>query len=170
MTAGCGDGTTFCPRQNNLAPGDGRLPAQGLPGTGYTPPACTPRESSADVACPGLYTDFIEDLKTRGITAGCGDGTTFCPDANVLRQEMAVFLLKTLLGSATTSRRPARLRAQFGDAPAPGLYTDLIEDLKTRGITAGCHGGVDFCPTDPVTRQEMAAFLTRTFSLLLYGP
>jgi hypothetical protein len=138
-------------------------------GAGYIPPACTPPGVFTDVPCPGLYTDFIEDLKTRGITAGCGDGSTFCPEANVLRQEMAVFLLRTLMGGGYVppACTPPGI---FGDVPCPGQYTDFIEDLKTRGITAGCHGGVDFCPTDPVTRQEMAAFLSLTFSLVLYGP
>jgi hypothetical protein len=169
VTAGCGDGTTFCPEQNNLRQEMAVFLLKGFLGSAYAPPACTPPGVFTDVACPGLYTDFIEDLKTRGITAGCGDGTTYCPEANVLRQEMAVFLLKTLLGSDYVP--PACTPpGQFGDTPCPGLYTDFIEDLKTRGITAGCHGGVDFCPTDPVTRQEMAAFLTRTFSLVLYGP
>jgi hypothetical protein len=169
VTAGCGDGTTFCPQQNNLRQEMAVFLLKAFLGSTYTPPACTPPGVFTDVACPGLYTDFIEDLKTRGVTAGCGDGTTYCPTDNVLRQEMAVFLLRTLLGGDYVP--PACTPpGQFGDTPCPGQYTDFIEDLKTRGITAGCHGGVDFCPTDPVTRQEMAAFLTRTFSLVLYGP
>jgi hypothetical protein len=169
VTAGCGDGTTFCPLQNTLRQEMAVFLLKGFLGSDYTPPACTPPGQFTDVACPGLYTDFIEDLKTRGITAGCGDGTTYCPTDNVLRQEMAVFLLKTLLGGGYTP--PACTPpGQFGDVPCPGLYTDWVEDLKTRGITAGCHGGADFCPTDPVTRQEMAAFLSLTFSLVLYGP
>jgi hypothetical protein len=169
VTGGCGDGTTYCPLQNTLRQEMAVFLLKGDLGAGYVPPACTPPGVFTDVPCPGLYTDFIEDLKTRGITAGCGDGTTYCPDADVLRQEMAVFLLKTLMGGAYVppACTPPGI---FGDVPCPGQYTDFIEDLKNRGITAGCHGGVDFCPTDPVTRQEMAAFLTNTFSLVLYGP
>jgi hypothetical protein len=169
VTGGCGDGTTFCPLQNTLRQEMAVFLLKGFLGAAYIPPACTPPGQFTDVPCPGTYTDFIEDLKTRNITAGCGDGSTFCPTDNVLRQEMAVFLLKTLLGGDYTP--PACTPpGVFGDVPCPGQYTDFIEDLKTRGITAGCNGGVDFCPTDPVTRQEMAAFLTLTFSLVLYGP
>ena len=31
-----------------------------------------------------------------GISGGCGDGTTFCPDANLTRRQMAIFLAKAL--------------------------------------------------------------------------
>jgi hypothetical protein len=169
VTAGCGDGTTFCPDSDVLRQEMAVFLLKAFLGKTYVPPACTPPGQFTDVPCPGLYTDFIEDLKTRGITAGCGDGTTFCPVANVLRQEMAVFLLKTLLGGAYVppACTPPGI---FTDVPCPGQYTDFIEDLKTRGITAGCGDGTMFCPTNSVTRQEMAAFLTLTFSLVLYGP
>ena len=166
---GCGDGTQYCPLQNVLRQEMAVFLLKAFLGSSYVPPACTPPGVFTDVPCPGLYTDFIEDLKTRGITAGCGDGTTYCPTAEVLRQEMAVFLLKTLLGGdyAPPACTPPGM---FTDVPCPGLYTDFVEDLKTRGITAGCGDGTTFCPTATVTRQEMAAFLSLTFSLLLYGP
>jgi hypothetical protein len=66
-----------------------------LLGGTYVRPACTPPDMFADVACPGLYTDWIEDLERRGFTAGCGDGTTYCPAESVTRQEMAAFLKST---------------------------------------------------------------------------
>jgi hypothetical protein len=34
------------------------------------------------------------------------------------------------------------------------------------GVTAGCGGG-RYCPTDPVTRAQMAIFLVKTFDLPL---
>ncbi len=169
VTAGCGDSTTYCPLQNNLRQEMAVFLLKASLGSDYMPPACTPPGVFTDVPCPGLYTDWVEDLKARAITAGCNDGTTYCPEADVLRQEMAVFLLKTLLGSgyAPPTCTPPGM---FTDVGCPGLYTDWIEDLKTRGITAGCGDGSTFCPTATVTRQEMAAFLTKTFGLLLYGP
>ena len=42
-------------------------------------------------------------------------------------------------------------------------------DLYHRQIAAGCGHG-DFCPTDPDTRGQMAAFLVDTFGLALDGP
>jgi hypothetical protein len=43
-----------------------------------------------------------------------------------------------------------------------------IEWLATTGITKGC-GGISFCPRDPVTRGQMAAFLTRGLDLTAGG-
>jgi hypothetical protein len=36
-------------------------------------------------------------------------------------------------------------------------------------VTAGC-GANKYCPSQPDERGQMAVFLTKTFSLLLYGP
>lgn len=48
----------------------------------------------ANVACPGPYTDWIEDLHNRQIAAGCGNGD-FCPDGANTRGQMAAFLVRT---------------------------------------------------------------------------
>jgi S-layer homology domain len=49
----------------------------------------------------------------------------------------------------------------FNDVPASNPFCPFIEELSRRGITGGCGGG-NFCPGDPVTRQQMAVFLVRT--------
>jgi hypothetical protein len=43
-------------------------------------------------------------------------------------------------------------------------FSGFIDHLAIRGITLGCGGG-NFCPTDNVTRSQMAAFLVRAFNL-----
>jgi hypothetical protein len=174
VTAGCGTGSTFCPLQNNLRQEMAPFLLKAFLGSGYVPPACTGIFS--DVPCPATptfpYSDFIEDLSTRGITAGCATVPTlqYCPDREISRAEMAVFLLKTLLGSVYA---PPACTGLFTDVPCPATpafpFSDWIEDLSIRGITAGCGPGL-YCPDAPVTRQEMAAFLRITFSLVLYGP
>ena len=45
-----------------------------------------------DVDAAGFHAPFIERMADLGVTAGCGDGSGFCPDRNVSRAEMAVFL------------------------------------------------------------------------------
>ncbi|HUQ93276.1 MAG TPA: PQQ-dependent sugar dehydrogenase [Bryobacteraceae bacterium] len=52
----------------------------------------------------------------------------------------------------------------FSDVPLNFLFFDSISLLKSNNITPGC-GGTRFCPDDPMTRAEMAAFLIRA----LYG-
>jgi hypothetical protein len=99
-------------------------------------------ESFTDVSNDTSVDPFypsIETLLHNGVTAGCGDGTQYCPLQNVLRQEMAVFCSRRSWARPTSRRRTPP--GQFTDVPCPGLYTDFIEDLKTRGITAGCGDG-----------------------------
>lgn len=177
VTAGCGDGTTFCPQQNNLREEMAPFLLKAFLGAGYTPPGCV--GTFQDVPCPATpafpFSDFIEDLATRGITAGCqvGPPVLFCPDQLVTRAEMAPLLLKTLLGGSYT---PPACASLFSDVPCPATpefpFSDFVEDLANRGITAGCDAGppARYCPADPVTREQMAALLTLTFGLVLYGP
>lgn len=49
---------------------------------------------------------------------------------------------------------------QFGDVPTSSPFHGNIARLVDTGITAGCGGG-NFCPKNAVTREQMAAFLTR---------
>ena len=134
-------------------------------GASFVPPHCA--GVFGDVACPSLFADWIEELSAEGITAGCGGGD-YCPGDPVTRQQMAVFLLKTLKGSGYV---PALCTGYFGDVPCTSPFADWIYDLSYRGITAGCSTNPPlYCPTDPNTRAQMAVFLTKTFSLVLYGP
>ena len=131
-------------------------------GAAYTPPPCTGTVFS-DVPCTGgAFDPWIEDLAGRSITGGCGGGA-YCPGNAVTRAQMAVFLLKTELGS--TYVPPACTGAVFGDVPCTGgIFDPWIEDLAARNITGGCGGG-NYCPGSVVTRGQMAVFLVKTFSL-----
>jgi len=55
-----------------------------------------PTPSFSDVPSSDFGYQYIEALKASGITGGCGNGTTFCPDANLTRRQMAIFLAKAL--------------------------------------------------------------------------
>jgi hypothetical protein len=56
--------------------------------------------------------------------------------------------------------------ATFSDVPCTSPYAAWIYELVARGIAAGC-GGSQYCPTLPVSRAEMAVFVTTTFGLPL---
>src|SRR5262249_49588687 len=83
----------------------------------------------------------IETILHNGVTGGCAAGppAPFCPTNNVLRQEMAPFLLKAFLGSGYA---PPACASHFNDVPCPATpefpYSNFIEDLSIRGITGGC--------------------------------
>ena len=44
------------------------------------------------------------------------------------------------------------------------MFYGYIEEMAVRQITQGCGPGI-YCPTSPVTRAQMAAFLVRAFGL-----
>jgi len=131
-------------------------------GSAHVPPACA--SVFADVACPSLFADWIEELYTLGVTGGCqASPLAYCPDAPVTRAQMAAFLLKTSLGSSYAP--PNCTGVVFTDVPCTGgIFDPWIEDLSSRGITGGCGAGA-YCPTASNTRGQMAVFLVKTFSL-----
>jgi hypothetical protein len=108
-----------------------------------------------DTTGSGFEAD-IDALYSSEITTGCdvSDPTRFCPDDPVTRGEMAVFLVRAL------DLSPAQ--STFTDSAA-SVYESQIGALAAAGITRGCDP-LDysrFCPGDPVTRGQMAAFLDR---------
>lgn len=142
-------------------------------GPTFTPPPAT-GAIFADVPITNPFAAWIEALYLLGITGGCVVPPppalpSFCPDAIVNRQQMAVFLLKTLEGSAYTP--PACTIPVFQDVPCGSPFAAWIEELYARQVTGGCVANpLQYCPTNPTNRQQMAAFLVKTFGLLLYGP
>ena len=110
-----------------------------------------------DVNSINPFHDFVESVFRAGITAGCGGGN-YCGTAPVTRAQMAVFLLKAEHGSTFT---PPPCTGLFTDVPCPGGFAvDWIEQLSIENITGGC-GGTNYCPTNPVRRDQMAVFLLK---------
>ncbi len=157
ITAGCGNGS-YCGGDAVTRAQMAAFLLKAEHGSGYAPPHCN--GFFADVPCPSLFADWIEQLAREGITAGCG-GRNYCPSTPVTRAQMAVFLLKAEHGSAYA---PPSCTGVFGDVSCPSLFADWIEQLAAEGITSGCGGG-DYCPANPNTRGQMAVFLTKTFHL-----
>lgn len=60
--------------------------------------------------------------------------------------------------------KPAPATATFGDVPTSHPFFQYVEALSQSGITAGCGGG-NFCPDTPLTRGQMAVFLSKAFGL-----
>jgi hypothetical protein len=59
---------------------------------------------------------------------------------------------------------PAPATATFGDVPTNHWAFRFVEALYASGITAGCGGG-NFCPDQPLTRAQMAVFLSAALGL-----
>ncbi len=160
LTAGCG-GPNYCPTSPVTRQQMAVFLLKGKFGICYTPPPCT-GTVFGDVPCTGSPFDpWIEALAQLQITGGCG-GNNYCPTNPVLRQQMAVFLLKALEGSTYTP--PDCTTPTFTDVPCSSPFAPWIEELAARLITGGCSGS-NYCPTNPVLRQQMAIFLVKTFAL-----
>jgi hypothetical protein len=104
-------------------------------------------------ASSSVFVDDIEWLSATGITRGCGD-TTFCPGDPVTRGQMAAFLRRAL-----EDRLAVGAPVVFDDT-ASSPFAEDIAWLSATGVTRGC-SETEFCPNDPVTRGQMAAFLHR---------
>jgi hypothetical protein len=76
---------------------------------------------------------------------------------------MAIFLLRARHGSDYV---PPEATGVFQDVPTNYWAAAWIEQLAEEGITAGCSVTPNlYCPTTPVTRDQMAVFLVRAFNL-----
>ena len=104
-----------------------------------------------------LFANEIAYLAMASITRGCNPPTNdrFCPDQAITRGQMAAFLVRAL-------ELPEAPGDPFNDDNDSTFETD-IERLAASGITRGCNPPVNdqFCPNQPVTRGQMAAFLHR---------
>jgi hypothetical protein len=112
-----------------------------------------------DIGCELVFHDLtldpIEYFNDTGhqlyvqVTTESGDGTTS---------------LRGVVVSYRLQVSPPPATATFGDVPTDYLYFRAIEALAAAGITQGCGGG-NFCPSQPVTRGELAKFLANALGL-----
>ena len=163
ITGGCG-ATTYCPSNSTTREQMAVFVLVAKEGAGYQPQACaTPVFNDVPASSP--FCRFIEELFRRSVVNGCGNGN-YCPADPVTREQMAVFVLRTL---DPTLNPPACTTPVFDDVPASSTFCRWIEELFRRGVVTGC-GGNNYCPAQPVTREQMGVFISVTFGLTLYGP
>ena len=115
-------------------------------------------DSFADVPRSSLFYRFVERILHHGITSGCS-ATQYCPLFATTREQMAVFVLVAKDGPGNFP--PASTTPIFIDVPASCPFCRWIEELARRNVVAGCGGG-NYCPTAPVSREQMAVFVLAT--------
>ncbi|NJC96451.1 MAG: hypothetical protein C3F07_13640 [Anaerolineales bacterium] len=124
----------------------------------------------ADVLGNNGFWKYIEGIYAAGITGGCATSPDllYCPKVSVDRAAMAVFLLKSIHGSAYI---PPAVGADTGflDVPVNHWAAAWIKQLAAEGITSGCSIGY-YCPDVAVTRAQMAVFLLRSVHGAGYTP
>ena len=103
----------------------------------------------------------IEAIAADGITAGC-DTYRYCPHRPVTRAQMASFLARAL-------HLPIPIGNRFTDVS--GSHSGAINAIAEAGITVGCSDdGPRYCPTQPVSREQMASLLANALHLTASGP
>ena len=165
VTGGCG-GTSYCPSNSTTREQMSVFVLVAKEGPGYQAPACAPPNLFTDVPESSPFCRFIEELANRGVVGGCAPNL-YCPSSAVSRETMAVFALRTLDPALNP---PACVPPNlFNDVPETSPFCRWIEELARRNVVSGCGGG-NYCPTQPVTREQMGVFISLTFGLTLYGP
>jgi S-layer homology domain len=160
ITSGCGT-LVFCPGDPVTR---GQMAAFLTRDLDLPPAAPGDRFSDDDTS---IFEESIERIAQAGITLGCNPplNTRFCPDEPVTRGQMAAFLTRALDLAPATGPDP------FVDDDF-SVFEDSIRRLAQANITAGCNPPANdrYCPESPVTRGEMATFLTRSLGLTPHTP
>jgi hypothetical protein len=103
------------------------------------------------------HEDNINRVAEAGIATGRADGR-FHPSLPVTRAQMATFL-----AIALELPDPSR-EGRFRDVS--GIHATNVDRVAEAGITQGCNAeGTLYCPSDAVSRAQMASFLGRALDL-----
>jgi subtilisin family serine protease/subtilisin-like proprotein convertase family protein len=127
--------------------------------TGQT---CAGDHPFTDVAINSFAHGPVGCIYALGITTGTS-ATEYGPGAAVTRVQMAAFLsrlLSVLTSSGCTGSHP------FGDVSPSSYGYGPVGCLYQLGLTTGT-SSVTFSPAQVMTRAQMAAFLSRTYRVLM---
>lgn len=122
---------------------------------------CSAPMPFVDVDSDSYARNAIGCLAAVGVTGGTSI-STFAPDDVVTREQMGAFLgrlLREMTGRECGSPAP------FTDVPEASYANADIGCLFSFGITTGTSANT-YSPLEPVTRAEMAVFLSRLYEAL----
>lgn len=104
-----------------------------------------------------FYEDAANKLFENDITVGCNPpaNNLFCGEEVVTRAQMATFFVRAFEIPETT--------LDYFIDDIGSVHEHNINRLREGGVTVGCNPPTNdrYCPNDPVTRGEMAAFFNR---------
>jgi hypothetical protein len=134
--------------------------------------APTPQPRATDHSCPeqiqedgfhdvpqGAPHEAAIDCAVHWRLASGTSPTSYAPGAAVSRAQMATFLARLVERSG--GFLPAPSRDWYGDDDA-STHQDSINRLTEAGMVSGRRPGT-YAPDEAVTREQMAAFLTRAY-------
>lgn len=129
---------------------------------GIVPPG-NPRAFTDIGALPAESQTAINQLAELSVTTGVS-ATEYAPYAPVTREQMALFLARTVYASAADL--PDGTDQGFADIGIlPAQSQQAINQMRQLGITSGT-SPTTFDPSGVVNRQQMASFLARTLGVI----
>ena len=156
LTVTDGDGKTVALKNN----GDGTYSFT-MPNTGVTVTAvfkcaggkACPSRKFTDLDANAWYHEYTDYVITANLMRGIGGGL-FDPDGTVQRAQM-VTVLWHMQGDPVVNYAMA-----YSDVAEDDWYAEAIRWATSEGVAGGYGNGM-FGPTDPITREQMAAMLYR---------
>jgi hypothetical protein len=142
---------------------------------------CSPNESISPYHAVGLLSKSGPELgfvvnQNQPIGPGCTSitedvsGQNWVVDNHENRVELAVtpavtadYFTEAIIAFRLTVS-PAPGSPTFGDVPMSHPFFQYIEALAASGVTGGCGSG-NYCPDAPLTRGQMAVFLSKALGL-----
>ena len=108
------------------------------------------------------FFDGINLMYTNNISKGTkASPLTYSPNLNVTRDQMAVFIVRTILGGGpNVDNFDYSPTPYFTDVPPTYQFFKWIQKLRDLGVTAGTTS-TTYGPALVVTRDQMAVFIVR---------
>lgn len=123
----------------------------------YLPPLFEDHEDSQ-------YPDALSILKTYGLVHGMDDGA-FYPQANLTRAELCQLLAEALNCALSDGEIP---EGPYSDVSPDAWYAPAVHAMTKMGLVSGYDTGV-FCPSAPVSHQELLTIMGRLAKFLNIG-
>ncbi|MBI4908639.1 MAG: S-layer homology domain-containing protein [Acidobacteria bacterium] len=156
ITTGCNTSPAkFCPTDNVTQSQMAVFVIRSLAGDAFPFPA-TPYFTDTDSGSSMFK--YIQKMREWNINPGCGGGK-FCPETPVTRGQMAQYIIRARFSGDVF---PYNTTARFTDVPSTDPLFPYVQKMWELGITTGCSATL-YCPSDSITREQMAAFILRAF-------
>jgi len=129
-------------------------------GVGFDPPITTLVGELSTLGASGYTYDStpLYGYPVRNRDCGYSVRVKFIPGDVTCKNQQIEFHKLALLWHRQVEAPP--VTATFSDVPPDHPFYQFIEALAKSGITGGCGGG-NFCPSQPLTRGQMAVFLAK---------
>jgi hypothetical protein len=135
-----------------------------------SPTSCAPATCASifgDVPPSNPFCSYIEALYNGGIVSGCqASPLMYCPNNNTQRQAMAKFICTGMEAADPGSCPTVACTGHFTDVQASNPFCTYIEGVFNAAVVSGCTSTL-YCPTNNVTRDQMAKFLVNGFGFTL---